>query len=86
MNMWPMVCEGEDRYIKAFKPHADLLLDTAFSYEICVLAPFVTAMKGRIEDPALGAVLDDLADRFAVCATIPEAYIPPQSMLREFIG
>jgi uridine kinase len=86
INMWPLVCEGEDRYIKAFKPHADLLLDTSFSYEICVLAPFVVAFKGMLGDSSLGAVLDDLAERFSHCATLPEGYIPPQSMLREFIG
>ena len=31
--------------IKVFKPEADLLLDTSFSYEVCCLAPFVTALR-----------------------------------------
>lgn len=86
INMWPLVCEGEDLYIKAYKPHADLLLDTSFSYEICVLAPFITSLKGQVSDPELGARLDDLAMRFGRCATLSADYIPPQSMLREFIG
>ncbi len=34
-SMWPAVCEGEDKNIKVFKPEADLLLDTSFSYEVC---------------------------------------------------
>lgn len=86
INMWPLVCDGEDMYIKAYKPNADLLLDTSFSYEICVLAPFVTELKGKLEDPVLGAQLDDLADRFRRCNPLDEKFIPPQSMLREFIG
>ncbi len=84
--MWPLVCEGEDNYIKSFKPHADLLLDTSFSYEICVLAPFVVELRGKVSEPALGARLDDLADHFALCTSMKTGYIPPQSMLREFIG
>ncbi|MDL2293252.1 nucleoside kinase [Ruminococcaceae bacterium OttesenSCG-928-D13] len=86
LNMWPMVCDGEDTYIKAYKPYADLLLDTSFSYEICVLAPFVTELKGKLDDPVLGPQLDDLADRFARCNPLSDKLIPPQSMLREFIG
>ncbi len=86
IQMWPMVCEGEDMYIKSFKAYADLLIDTSFSYEICVLAPFVRSMKGALGDSPLGRQLDSLADRFAHCSSLPDKYIPPQSMLREFIG
>lgn len=86
INMWPLVCEGEDVYIKAFKSYADLLLDTSFSYEICILAPFIEGMKGSLGDSGLGRRLDDLADRFSRCSALSDQYIPPQSMLREFIG
>lgn len=86
INMWPLVCEGEDRFIKSFKPYADLLLDTSFSYEICVLAPYIEEFRDRVEDPVLGAQLNDLANRFALCSAMKSSYIPPQSMLREFIG
>lgn len=86
IGMWPMVCEGEDRYIKSFKPYADLLLDTSFSYEICVLAPYVIEMKGQLKDSPMSERLDDLADRFSLVAPLPQGYIPPHSMLREFIG
>ncbi len=86
VDMWPMVCEGEDAYIKAYKPYADLLLDTSFSYEICVLAPFITEMRGKAERGDLAERLDQLADKFARCTSLSAEYIPPQSMLREFIG
>ena len=86
MSMWPLVCDGEDRYIKAYKPYADLLLDTSFSYEICVLAPFILELQGRINDDVLGPRLNDLAQKFEHCSPLSDKLIPPQSMLREFVG
>lgn len=86
LGMWPLVCEGEDLYIKAFKPEADLLLDTSFSYEICVLAPFIEKAKEHVENPELSPTIEDLARRFSRCAILAEDFVPPQSMLREFIG
>lgn len=86
LDMWALVCEGEDEYIKAYKPYADLLLDTSFSYEICVLAPFVAKIKDNTQDEAVLDRLTDLNERFSKCMQMKEEYIPPQSMLREFIG
>ena len=86
ISMWSKVCDGEDRFIKLYKPYADLLLDTSFSYEICVLAPFVTALKGELGNTESGQILDDLANRFSKCKTISVEMIPPDSMLREFLG
>ncbi len=85
--MWPEVCFGEDSYIKVYKPEADLLLDTSFSYEICCLAPFVTSLQSTLgtESPE-AKVLNDLSERFSLCTPLPESYIPIHSMLREFIG
>lgn len=85
-SMWPMVCAGEDQYIKSFKSYADLLLDTSFSYEICVLAPIVKELKGSLGDTYAGARLDELAEKFSRCVSVSTDYVPPQSMLREFIG
>lgn len=86
-SMWPAVCEGEDKNIKVFKPEADLLLDTSFSYEVCCLAPFVTALRGELAPGTpYAAQLESLCSRFALCMPLPEQSIPRTSMLREFIG
>lgn len=84
--MWPKVCQGEDTYIKNYKSYADLLLDTSFSYEICVLAGFIAQMPGTVQNPEMEKTLQSLAGRFAKCNKMKADYIPPQSMLREFIG
>ncbi len=86
IRMWPMVCDGEDMYIKSFKRYADLLLDTSFSYEICALASFVAEMKIQTEDEQAQEILSSLINRFKRCTPLSEGYIPPNSMLREFVG
>ncbi len=86
MSLWPRVCEGEDLYIKSFKSHADLLVDTSFSYEICVLAPFIERLKDTMEDTTYGRQLNSLADRFSHCHVLSDKYVPKDSMLREFLG
>ncbi len=87
IGMWDRVCAGEDQFIKVFKNEADLLLDTSFSYDICVLAPFVTPLAGALpDDHPCCERLNDLAGRFALCDPLPAELIPANSMLREFIG
>lgn len=86
-SMWPAVCEGEEKNIKVFKPEADMILDTSFSYEVCCLAPFVTGLRGSLApDSAYAARLEELCALFALLTPIDEAYMPRDSMLREFIG
>ena len=87
LGMWPDVCNGEDKYIKIFKNQADLLLDTSFSYEICVLAPFVRELRGAVgPDNEFAPVLDALCRKYDKCGSLPDTLIPEDSMLREFIG
>lgn len=86
IQMWPLVCEGEDLFIKSFKPYADQLLDTSFSYEIGVLAPFMLRMQGSLEGSPFHEHLEELIRRFSYCTPLDKELIPPHSMLREFIG
>ena len=87
LGMWKGVCAGEDQYIKVFKAEADLLLDTSFSYEVCLLAAFVAPLAGKLpEEHPHSEMLNSLAGRFALVDTLDEALVPPASMLREFLG
>jgi uridine kinase len=85
--MWPGVLEGEDKYIRIFKPFADYVLDTSFSYEIQCLAPRVQALAAEFCDgSAATQPLEKLAQTFALCDTPLETLLPEDSMLREFLG
>lgn len=87
LGMWGSVCAGEDKFIKVFKKEADLLLDTSFSYEICLLAPFITSLAGNLPENHPDAErLNELAGHFALVETLPMDLVPPNSMLREFFG
>lgn len=87
LSMWADVCRGEDENIKVFKPEADLLLDTSFSYEPCCLAPLVGALSGQVPPESPWAEsMQSLCARFALCTPLEAGLVPPASMLREFIG
>ncbi len=83
LEMWPGVLAGEDKYIKVFKPSADLLLDTSFSYEVQCLAPRVLALAKEFPE---ARELQRLAGWFGLCAVPLESLRPADSMLQEFLG
>lgn len=87
IEMWDQVCDGEDRFIKVFKSEADLLLDTSFSYEICVMAPLVREAFAALEQESpMHDRMAQLMLEFAPCRAIGLELIPPSSMLQEFLG
>ncbi len=86
MSMWPRVCEGEDLYIKKYKREADFVLDTAHSYEPCVLKKHLQALDGNTDNPAYNRVFAALCERYELFADIADEAVPAHSLLREFIG
>ena len=85
ISMWANVCEGEDKYIKPYKPNADLLLDTSFSYEILVMNSALKNFPDELDGGTPEAEkYNSVIKALSSCGYIPEGYIPPNSMLREF--
>lgn len=82
MSLWPHVCKSEDLYIKAFKKRADLVLDTSFSCEAGIWEQYVEQLTASAHTERLAT----LRRKFAAFDPIDSALIPPDSMLREFIG
>ena len=87
LGLWSHVCAGEDRFIKPYKPRADLLLDTTHTYEVCLWRNVLDSMP---PDPDLTETqrrqLEALCGKFAVFPALDPALVPQNSMLREFIG
>ena len=44
LGLWGHVCAGEERFIKPYKPRANLLLDTTHTYEVCLWRTVLDAM------------------------------------------
>ena len=82
IGLWPHVCASEDKYIKAFKNRADLVLDTSFSYEVCLWEHYTQKMHAETHAQRLR----DLCARFAAFPPLSGAVVPADSLLREFIG
>ena len=87
LDLWPHVCESENRYIKVFKNRADLVLDTSFSYEPCLWSGLLAPMLGTVQPESQHAVrLAALCAQLHPFAPISKEMVPERSILREFIG
>lgn len=85
LGMWPSVREGEEKYIKPMKVHADFFFNSSLEYEICLLKyRFMKMVKGLDADKTAA-----LKERFplelleAFCE-IESADVPEGSIFREF--
>ena len=81
------VQRGEDRWIAPFQEEADVMFNSALMYELGILKNYA--------EPLLEAVPENTPEHAEACRlleilslfeTIPEKYIPPTSIMREFLG
>ena len=87
LKMWANVREGEKKYISPFKYKADLLFDSSMAYEVPIMKQL--AYKAICEVPDGTERLDELRSLLPALQEFKEidsAVVPPESILREFIG
>jgi uridine kinase len=87
LRMWANVRRGEKTYISPFKYKADILFDSSMEYEVPVMKCF--ALKAFNEIPQGTERIDELRSLLPVLMDFEEvdaAAVPPDSILREFIG
>lgn len=87
VRMWESVERGEQLYILPYKGHADISINSMFSYEGCVTCPLTRPLleesRGELEKMARGRTILDTAALFSV---IDRGLVPSPSLLHEFIG
>jgi uridine kinase len=87
IKQWPMVRRGEERFIFPFQEEADVMFNSAMLYEISALKGFVEPLLKEItpDNPAYAEAkrLLSFTGNFIGIGTDE---IPPNSILREFIG
>jgi len=87
LELWGRLQEGERRWIKPFKPEADVLLDTSFAYEPGLFLPF---LEDICRDPQSGGEYRELLlerlEQYRLFRSVDSATVPLDSMLREFTG
>lgn len=87
LRMWPSVRQGEKRWIFPFQQEADVTFNSSLDYELAVLKPFVEPLLHAVKptEPVYGEARR-LQDFLALVVGAPAEHVPPQSLLREFIG
>jgi len=87
LTMWANVRLGEKKYISPFKHKADILFDSSMPYEIPVMKRF--ALKALSNVPEKADRLNELLGLLPALEefeAMDDAFVPPDSILREFIG
>lgn len=87
LKKWRDVRLAEDTHIFPHQSSADFFLNSWLPYEPCVLAPYLRGLLAEVDgDPAAVAIAQRLLTLSTLWYPLPEADIPPNSVLREFFG
>ena len=87
LKMWANVRVGEKEYISPFKYKADILFDSSMQYEVPVMKAFaLNAFDSIPQDTDRIEELRSLLPKLMEFEGIDPKYVPPNSILREFIG
>lgn len=86
LKLWDNVRRGEKNYIFPYQEEADMMFNSALSYELAVLKPFVQSHLLQIQDPAMRMEADRLLSLLRWFEPLSTDNIPSNSILREFIG
>lgn len=87
MPCGPTCGGGEKLYISPFKYRANLILDTALPYEVCVLGQYASILRQALpQDSARQKEMVHMIDAFQRFVPIDANLVAPDSLIREFIG
>jgi len=86
LRLWDNVRRGEKNYIFPYQEEADLMFNSALSYELAVLKPFVEPHLLQVQDPEMRIEADRLRSQLRWFEPLEPNHIPSNSILREFIG
>ncbi len=87
LNMWPVVCSGEKKYIDPFKETSQIFIDSCISYEPCIFRSYLeTIIKNSDKSNVKYKQLLEIYDKLSNFKNLDSSIIPEDSILREFVG
>ncbi len=87
IDMWHKVLEGENKNIFPYQEQADAMFNSALIYELGVLKTYAEPLLFSIEPSESGYMeAKRLLNFLNSFLNIPAVNIPPNSLIREFIG
>jgi uridine kinase len=87
LTMWPSVRRGEEKYIFPYQEMADVMFNSALTYEMAVLKPFIMPVLSNIDtaDPYF-IEANRLKKFMKYFVEMDATNIPATSIIKEFIG
>jgi uridine kinase len=86
LSLWENARRGERVNIFAYQEQADVMFNSALSYELSVLKPLVEPLLLQVRDPLLRVEAERLLSLLRWFDSYRTETIPDNSILREFIG
>ena len=87
LQRWPSVRFGEEKHIFPYQENADIMFNSALLYELGILRPFAEPLLKMVPQSAEEyAEAIRLLSMLELIEPIRTTYIPPTSILREFLG
>lgn len=87
LKRWPSVRRGEEKHIFPYQENADIMFNSALLYELGILRPFAEPLLKMVPQCAEEyAEAIRLISFLELIEPIQTKYIPPTSILREFLG
>jgi uridine kinase len=87
IDMWPNVRRGEERNIFPFQEEADAMFNSSLIYELLMLKPLAVPLLQEItRDMPQYSEARRLIEFLSYFLPAPNDQVPPNSILREFIG
>lgn len=87
IKRWPSVRRGEEKNIFPYQENADIMFNSSLVYELAALKPLVEPLLKEIGPEYPEHVEARRLLKFlSYFRTIPSTSIPPNSILREFVG
>ncbi len=85
--MWDSVNRGEEKNIFPYQEEADSMFNSSLIYELAVLKDYAMPLLEKIDrsHPEFSEA-KRLYRMLGYFESIPEEYVPQNSLLREFIG
>ena len=90
LSMWYNVRRGEKAHISPFKGRANVMIDSSLRYEVPVFAAYAEPLRRALEqvppENERYRELCDMVQAFSSFEPLDAALVPPESLIREFIG
>lgn len=83
IELWNHVCDGEQKNIRPFKHTANFFLNTTHFYEPLL---YKNLLLKEFEERKEIDMIKDFLEKFKLCSTVDEEFVPKDSLIREFIG